>query len=155
MNYTTTHFNRINLSGNIITIPVNRWLPVSAGPKVLAWGSVDSSTGTGSAINVPILSGSGNFSVRWYKDKSGSPTNWYELTLTGDDFDLDSMVLNITPVGNGSWDMAVSIGEIVSGNQILATIKFTDVSRSVAGWSSTDLRRRSKFHFVLYDMRGY
>lgn len=155
MNYTTTHINRINLNGNIITIASNKWLPVSAGPKVLAWGSVDSSTGSGSAIIVPINAGSGNFTVRWYKEKNGSTTNWYELSLTGDSFDPDSMILNITPVGNGSWDVAVSTGEVINGSTSSATIKFTDISRSVAGWAVADLRRRSSFHFVLYDMRGF
>ncbi len=156
MSYTNTHYNLIIIpGGNPIQIAASKWLPVSAGPKVLAWGSMDSSTGTGDVITAPIKSGSGNFSIRWYKEKNGSPTNWYEFALTNDNFDIDSMLLVVTPVGNGSWDVTAAIGEVVNGNQTVASIKFTDISRSVAGWNSTDIRRRSKFYFVLYDMRGY
>jgi hypothetical protein len=157
MAYTNTHFNRL-IFPNVdpILINVNKWLPLSTGPKVLAWGSMDSSTGSSATyIIAPIKAGSGNFEIRWYKNKNGFLNNWYELVLTNDNFELDSMLLIVTPVGNASWDMAVAIGQVVNGSQTVASIKFIDISRSVSGWSSTELRRRSKFHFVLYDLRGY
>ena len=134
----------------------NKWLPVSPGPKVLAWGIMDSSTGnenTAENVIVPIKVGSGNFFVRWF-GKTNSK-KWYELTLHNDVFKKDSMMLMITPIGNGSWDVAVSIGEIISGDDAKATIKFIDISRSVAEWPDIDRRRRSQFYFVLYDLRGY
>ncbi len=134
----------------------NKWLPVSAGPKVLAWGFIDSSGGnentTVSAV-APIIAGSGNFSVTWQGKTSSK--KWYELSLTNDNFEQDSMLLIVTPVGNGSWDVAVSLGEIIAADDVNATIKFTDISRSVSLWPEIDRRRRSKFYFVLYDLRGY
>jgi hypothetical protein len=134
----------------------NKWLPVSPGPKVLAWGFVDSSGGnenTVTSASAPIIVGSGNFSVTW-QGKSSSK-KWYELSLYNDNFDQDSMLLIVTPVGNGSWDVAVALGEIIAGEDVNATIKFTDISRSVSGWPEIDRRRRSKFNFILYDLRGY
>ena len=155
MAYTNTHFNQFIVNGNLLKMNVNKWLPLNTGPKVLAWGSLDSSTGFVLTALAPIKAGSGNFTVRWYKEKDGDLINWYELALTNDNFSRDSMLLLITPVGNNSWDVAVATGEEVNGSQTVATIKFIDISRSVQGWNVIELRRRSKFHFVLYDMRGY
>lgn len=134
----------------------NNWWPVSPGPKVLAWGILDSSTGpenSSEAVVADIRSGSGNFSVRWYGKNNNK--KWYELTLFNDNYDLDSMILMVTPIGNGGWDVSVSIGEIIVSNSVRATIKFIDLSRTASGWEDIDRRRRSKFQFVLYDLRGY
>jgi len=132
------------------------WAPVSPGPRVLAWGFIDSSGGneaTTTSAAAPIICGSGNFSVRWQGKPSAK--KWYELSLHNDNFDQDSMLLMVTPVGNGSWDVSVTLGEVINGSDANASIKFVDVSRSVAGWSEIDRRRRSRFNFILYDLRGY
>jgi hypothetical protein len=121
-------------------IPVNKWQPISTGPQMIAWGVVDSFA--------TELNGSGNFSVVW-----DATNNWYALTTTSHPFYKDSMMLLITPIGNGSWDQAVAIGEVVEGSTRRASIKFTDVSRIAAGWSVTDARRRSWFYFALYNLR--
>lgn len=119
----------------------NRWQPVSTGPRMLAWGIVDS---FGTEIN-----GSLSYSVTW-----DATNHWYRLTLTNPhEYYKDSMLLMITAVGNGSWDQAVSTGELVEANGRLASIKFTDVSRIAGGFNTLDSRRRSGFHFVLYDLR--
>ena len=134
----------------------NDWWPVSPGPKVLAWGILDSSTGpenSSEAVVADIRSGSGNFLVQWYGKTNNK--KWYELTLLNDSYDLDSMILVVTPIGNGGWDVSVSIGEISVSNSVRATIKFIDLSRTASGWADIDRRRRSKFQFVLYDLRGY
>ncbi len=156
-----THMTYVRLGSRPTLIPRifaanNKWLPVTPGPKILAWGAIDSSGGnenTSENVLVPIKNGSGNFSIRYY-GKTNSK-KWYELSLTNDNFALDSMLLIVTPIGNGSWDVTVSIGEIISGDDKNATIKFTDISRSVSNWPDIDRRRRSKFYFVLYDLRGY
>ena len=138
-------------------LPNNLWLPVTPGPKVLAWGVVDSSGGvnenSAEGVVAPVKNGSGNFVIRWY----GTTNNkkWYELNLHNDQIRRDSMMLMVTPVGNGSWDVAVSIGEITTGTDVNATIKFVDISRSVSGFGEIERRRRSNFYFVLYDLRGY
>jgi hypothetical protein len=119
----------------------NRWEPISTGPRMLAYGYVDSFANE--------VNGSNNFSVTW-----NSTDRWYELNLTSPhEYYRDSMVLMVTAVGNGSWDQAVSTGELISGSSRKATIKFTDVSRIASGWSVTDARRRSNFHIVVYDLR--
>ena len=128
-------------SNSITQIGVNRWQPVSTGPRMLAWGVVDS-------FGVE-LNGGGTHSVVW-----NSTDNWYELGLSHPhEYYRDSMLLMITAIGNGSWDQAVATGELIDGASRKATIKFTDVSRVAAGWTATSSRRRSYFHFVLYDMR--
>ncbi|CAN5767967.1 hypothetical protein BH11BAC3_BH11BAC3_04680 [soil metagenome] len=128
-------------TSQILFIPSSRWQPVSTGPRMLAWGVLDSFATT--------LTGSGTFSLAW-----DATNNWYRLSLTNPfEYYKDSMLLMITPVGNGSWDQAVSTGELIETNARLASIKFTDVSRIVAGFSSLQSRRRSGFHFVLYDLR--
>ncbi len=128
------------LTINDVKIPINKWLPISTGPRMLAWGSLDS-LGT-------IRSGSGNFTIDW-----NTENNWYELGITSHSYHRDSMLLMITPVGNGSWDQTVTTGEIFIGPISKASIKFVDVSRIVAGFSELDRRRKSYFHFVLYDLR--
>ncbi len=130
----------ILINGNLLRLSLNRWQPVSTGPQMIAWGVVDSFA--------TEKNGSGNYSVVW-----DASSNWYTLTVSGHNYYKDSMLLIITAVGNGSWDQAISTGELIDGNTRRASIKFTDVSRSVAGWSSTDSRRRSWFHFVLYNLR--
>jgi hypothetical protein len=119
----------------------SRWQPVSTGPRMLAWGVVDS---FGTEIN-----GSLSYSVTW-----DATNHWYRLALTNPhQYYKDSMLLMITPVGNGSWDQAVSTGELIAADGRLASIKFTDVSRIVAGFNTLESRRRSGFHFTLYDLR--
>jgi hypothetical protein len=119
----------------------NRWQPVSTGPRMLAWGIVDS---FGTEIN-----GSLSYSVTW-----DATNHWYRLSLTNPhEYYRDSMLLMITAVGNGSWDQAVSTGELIEATGRLASIKFTDVSRIVGGFNTLESRRRSGFHFVLYDLR--
>lgn len=126
---------------NSNTFALNRWQPIATGPQMIAWGLVDSFA---SEIN-----GSNNFAVAYDVNE-----NWYTLTTTGHPFFRDSMMLLVTPVGNGSWDQTVAIGELIEGISIRrATIKFTDVSRVAAGWSTTSARRRSWFYFALYNMR--
>jgi hypothetical protein len=127
-------------STNIIGQSANRWQPISTGPAMITWGVVDSFGA--------VKSGSGNFSVNWDADE-----RWYTITTTSHPYYKDSMLLMITPVGNGSWDQAVATGELIEGSVRRATIKFTDVSRISAGWSVDASRRRSWFHFVLYDLR--
>ena len=155
MTYSRIGYKPSNILPGFYTSNAN-WFPLNAGPKVLAWGFVDSSGGnenTTTAASAPIISGSGNFSVTWQGKPSGK--KWYELSLYNDNFDQDSMLLMITPVGNGSWDVSVSLGEVISGSDANASIKFVDISRSVSNWPEIDRRRRSRFYFVLYDLRGY
>lgn len=119
----------------------NRWEPVSTGPRMMAWGVVDS---FGVEIN-----GSLSYSVTW-----DATNNWYRLSLLNPhEYYKDSMLLMITPVGNGSWDQAVSTGELIEAGGRFASIKFTDVSRIRDGFSTLESRRRSGFHFTLYDLR--
>lgn len=144
--YNTTHhqlygymrFSTIVYSGN--TFALNRWQPIATGPQMIAWGTIDS---FGTEKN-----GSNNFEIAF-----DAVNNWYTLTMTGHPFYRDSMLLMITPVGNGSWDQTVAIGEIIEGSTRRASIKFTDVSRIAAGWSATSARRRSWFYFTLYNIR--
>ena len=119
----------------------SRWQPVSTGPRMIAWGIVDS---FGTEIN-----GSLSYSVTW-----DATNHWYRLSLTNPhEYYKDSMLLMITAVGNGSWDQAVSTGELIEATGRLASIKFTDVSRIVGGFNTLESRRRSNFHFVMYDLR--
>lgn len=135
----------------------NAWTPLSPGPRAIAWGLIDSLGDGGSVPDTEtyqtrVINGSGNFSVVW----SGVEVDrWFTLRLTNMDFRKDSMLLFITPVGNGSWDQVVSIGEIVNASpaRSWATIKFIDVSRVVNGFSTYFSRRRSSFYFVLYSMK--
>jgi hypothetical protein len=145
MGYVFSHTRRLILGG---TETINKWLPIATGPKMIAWGVVDS---FGNELNT-----SGNFSVTWdgYGLGAQSTTNnWYKLTLTGEKFYKDSMILMVTAVGNGSWDQAIAVGELTEGSLQRATIKFTDVTRIASGWSLESARRRSNFYFVLYDLR--
>lgn len=137
---------------NPVLLPQNRWEPIMTGPRMLAWGFVDSCS--------DIITGSGNFSVTWdgytlsCDPTTNDPsTNWYKLRMTGIEFDQDSMLLMVTAVGNGSWDQAVAIGLIIEGPNRFASIKFTDISRIAASFPSVQARRRSKFYFTLFDMR--
>jgi hypothetical protein len=128
-------------TNTIIGQSSNRWQPISTGPRMLAWGVVDS---FGVEIN-----GGGTHTVVW-----NATDNWYELSLSNPhEYYKDSMLLMITAVGNGSWDQAIATGELIESNARKATIKFTDVSRISAGWTLESSRRRSNFHFVLYDLR--
>ncbi|MDO9376013.1 MAG: hypothetical protein Q7T76_16445 [Ferruginibacter sp.] len=122
-------------------LSASRWQPVTTGPRMLAWGVVDS---FGTEIN-----GSLTYSVTW-----DATNNWYRLSLTNPhEYFKDSMMLMVTAVGNGSWDQAVSTGELIEANGRLASIKFTDVSRIVSGFNTLESRRRSGFHFTLFDLR--
>lgn len=124
-----------------VALPVQRWQPISSGPRMLSWGAVDSFATT--------ITGGGSHSVTW-----DATNNWYKIGLSNPhEYYKDSMLLIITAVGNGSWDQAVSTGEIIEGANRFASVKFTDVSRKIAGWSDLNARRRSGFHFVLYDLR--
>ncbi|HSK12415.1 MAG TPA: hypothetical protein VK907_04320 [Phnomibacter sp.] len=127
-------------SSVIIGQSTSRWQPITTGPAMLAWGVVDS-------FGV-VKTGSGNFSVVWNATES-----WFTLTITSHPYYKDSMLLMINPVGNGSWDQVVSTGEMIEGSIRRATIKFTDVSRTALNWSAPSNRRRSWFHFVVYDLR--
>ncbi len=121
----------------------NRWQPISTGPRTLAWGVVDSFT--------TIMSGSENFSVAW------DVTNrWYRLDLTNPhEYYKDSMLLMITPVGNGTHDQMPSTGEIIETSGRVASIKFIDATRVTdpVNFNTLTSRRRSGFHFILYDLR--
>ncbi|HMP92149.1 MAG TPA: hypothetical protein PKD90_04705 [Phnomibacter sp.] len=120
---------------------VARWQPISTGPQMIAWGVVDSFS--------TILSSSNNFSISWNPDN-----RWYELSIASHPYYSDSMLLIVTPVGNGSWDQAVSTGELIGSlTNRRATIKFTDVTYIVSGRTGINARRRSNFHFVLYNLR--
>lgn len=134
------YMRQSTLTFNNIKFPVNKWLPISTGPRMLAWGSYDS-TGV-------IKSGSGNFSIDW-----NSSYNWFELGITSHAYSRDSMLLIVTPVGISSWDQMVATFEVVVNAKMYATIKFIDASRLIANYSSTNSRRKSHFHFVLYDLR--
>jgi hypothetical protein len=119
----------------------SRWQPLSTGPRMLAWGVVDS---FGTEIN-----GSLSYAITW-----DATNHWYRLALTNPhQYYKDSMLLMITPVGNGSWDQAVSTGELIEAGGRFASIKFTDVSRIAGGFNTLESRRRSGFHFTLYDLR--
>jgi hypothetical protein len=149
MGYVYSHTRRLGIpGGGFINQVVAKWLPITTGPKMIAWGVVDS---FGNELNT-----SGNFSVTWdgYGNGVQSTTNnWYKLTLTGGKFYKDSMMLIVTAVGNGSWDQAIAVGELLEGSVQRATIKFTDVSRIASGWTLEASRRRSNFYFVMYDLR--
>ncbi|MES2777681.1 MAG: hypothetical protein V4722_26115 [Bacteroidota bacterium] len=128
-------------TGVLPSMSNNRWQPLSTGPRMLAWGVVDS---FGTEIN-----GSLSYTVTW-----DATNHWYRLGLTNPhEYYKDSMLLMVTAVGNGSWDQAVSTGELIEASARLASIKFTDVSRIVGGFNTLESRRRSGFHFVLYDLR--
>ncbi len=132
--------SHVGVAGQLV-VPVDRWLPISTGPRMLAWGIVDSFANT--------RNGSNNFSVIW-----NATDNYYELNLTGTAvFNIDSMILQITPIGTGSWDQMPSVYFTGTGSQMRATIKFTDASRVAGGWTSLTQRRRSWFSFTLYDLR--
>ncbi|MBC7889943.1 MAG: hypothetical protein H7Z13_18865 [Ferruginibacter sp.] len=119
----------------------NKWQPVSTGPRMIAWGVVDSFA--------VIKNGSPGFSVTY-----DLATHWYRLTLSNPlEYLEDSMLLMVTPVGSGAWDQAVSTKELIESTDHIATIKFSDVSRILAGSNALDTRRRSGFHFTLYDLR--
>ena len=146
--YVYTQYRKVPLP----ILQQNRWEPVMTGPRMLAWGLVDSCSN--------IINGSGNFSVEWdgyvvngCATPSLTTNNWYRLGISGSNFIKDSMLLMVTAVGNGSWDQAIAIGEIIQGSNAFATIKFTDVSRMIANYPDSDQRRRSYFYFTLFDMR--
>ncbi|MEJ8820354.1 hypothetical protein [Lacibacter sp. H407] len=148
MIYTQRGYNYQIITGNYSR--TNAWTPISPGPRMIAWGVVDSSGGSSDNVTqtVGIKSGSGNFSVSWNADE-----RWYQLAMPNIEFVKDSMLLLITPVGNGTWDQAVSIGEFITSSSRSATIKFADISRIATGYSMEDSRRRSSFYFVLYSLR--
>ena len=148
MIYTQRGYNYQLITGNYSR--TNAWTPISPGPRMIAWGVVDSSGGSSDNVTqtVGIKSGSGNFSVSWNADE-----RWYQLTVPNIEFIRDSMLLLVTPVGNGTWDQAVSIGEFITSSSRSATIKFADISRIATGYSMEDSRRRSSFYFVLYSLR--
>jgi len=128
-------------SNQVIGQSSNRWQPVSTGPRMLAWGVVDS-FGT-------QLSGSLTYTVTW-----DATNNWYRLGLISPhEYYKDSMLLMITAVGSQSWDQVVSTQEIIESQDRFASIKFTDVSRIADGFSVLNSRRRSGFHFTLFDLR--
>lgn len=150
MGYVYSHTRRIpDFGGGFINQTVAKWLPLNTGPKMIAWGIVDSFANE--------INSSGNVSISWdgYGNGAQSTTNnWYTLTLIGGKFYKDSMILMVTALGNGSWDQAIAIGELVESSTIQrATIKFTDVSRISNDWNLEASRRRSNFYFVLYDLR--
>jgi len=129
-------------SNQVIGQSSNGWQPVSTGPRMLAWGSVDS-FGT-------QRSGSLTYTVTW-----DATNKWYRLGLTNPhEYYKDSMLLMITAVSNGSWDKVISTGELIESQDRLASIKFTDVSRLASGlFSALHQRGRSGFHFTLFDLR--
>ena len=151
MIYTQRGYNYQLITGNYSR--TNAWTPISPGPRMIAWGIVDT---TGGSLNdeishtVNVNSGSSNFSVRW---DGTSDRRWFELTVMNIDFDLDSLILIVTPIGNGSWDQTVAIGELPDGGTVKASIKFIDISRMVDKWPLNASRRRSKFSFVLYSLK--
>lgn len=138
------------LSGNYVAS--YGWQPVSTGPRMIAWGSVDSN-GTTSFTDVQtgairIKSGSGNFTVSW-----DGNNRWFELSLNNMDYSRDSMLLIVTPVGNGSHDRLVSTSELLETSYNKATIKFVDISRLIENHGALYSRTRSEFHFVLYSLK--
>lgn len=162
--YNTTLQRPFAYFGNTTAQPP-KWRSLT-GPEVLAWGFVDSCNSNcpfeSIDVNpVRIISGSGNFNVIW----RGSELKWYEIIPSQSSiynhqfqygnkrgFSLDSMILLVTPVGNGNWDAVPSVGSReVSPTDVRATLKFVDVSRLASGnFSVTDTKRRSRFYFVLY-----
>lgn len=133
-----------------------RWLPVSPGPKVLAWGIVDSAIANENSSPPTVCNvrnGSGNFVITYHSKVDAK--NYYELKLLNDNFRADSMMLMITPIGGLPADVAPHVFELQSGSDWIAIIHFQDISRHVAGWNNLDRRRQSRFSFVLYDLRGY
>lgn len=128
-------------TGEVLGGDVNKWQPITTGPRMIAWGIVDSF-----AVE---LNGSGNYNVAWDDEN-----RWFTLTTDFVPFYKDSMMLIITAVGNSSWDQAISVGELAnSPTDRKATIKFTDMSKVAAGFSVLDRRGRSWFYFTLYDLR--
>lgn len=115
-------------------------MPISTGPSMLAWGSLDSSA--------VVRAGSENFSVTW-----DEANRWFELNVPSASNSKDSMLLIITSVGNQSWDQLIATREVAKSGHRVASIKFVDVSRIVAEDNALGQRRRSEFHFVLYDLR--
>lgn len=162
--YNTTLQRPYGFYGNTASLP-QRWRSMG-GPEVLAWGYVDSCNtdceGESTDVNpVRIISGSGNFNVRWvggisrwYEIIPSQSSTWNPLFTFGNNrgFSIDSMMLIVTPVGSGSWDVAPSIGSTtISPTDVRATVKFTDISRMISdNFDATSVRRRSRFYFVLY-----
>lgn len=152
MAYVRSYTNTLIVNGNTITSSNFQWVPVSTGPRILAWGVIDTIPGA------VIRNGSNNFSIEWKGYKFSSETftasteNHYEISLTGNaTFNLDSMMVHVTPIGSGTWDQAVSVWNTTDGK---ITVKFTDVSRLAGGdFSTTSQRRRSRFAFTVYDLR--
>lgn len=124
----------------VIGQSTNKWQPVTTGPRMIAWGYVDSFA--------TERTGSANFAVVW-----DAENNWYTITTTSHPFYKDSMMLMIQPVGNGSHDRVSSIGELIEGSARRATVKFVDVSMVAGGATIIAQRRRSDFYFTLYDLR--
>lgn len=124
----------------VIGQSTNKWQPVTTGPRMIAWGFVDSFANE--------RTGSANYSVLW-----DAENGWYTVTTTSHPFYKDSMMLMIQPVGNGSHDRVSSIGELIEGSARRATIKFVDVSMIAGGSTTLAQRRRSDFYFTLYDLR--
>jgi len=153
MGYVRSYNSTLLVGGNIIVRPTNQWVPVSTGPRMLAWGIVD--TIQGGAL---VRNGSENFSIVWngYKFSSenepSGTLNQYEISLTGNTvFNIDSMMVHVTPIGSNSWDQTPSVW-FTNDGKIL--IKFADVSREAQGtFNETTKRRRSRFSFAVYDLR--
>lgn len=142
-------YSRYRATSNPLLFPQNRWEPISTGPRMLAWGYIDSTSGA-------TINGSGNFTVSWDAAAGNNLSNFYRLRLSGDvAFKRDSMLLMVTAVGSGSWDQAISVSESLAAGQSVpdAAIKFTDISRKIAGLPIENQRRKSHFYFTLYDMR--
>ena len=124
------------------------WLPVSTGPRMIAWGKVDSLNFSNPTGPTSVQGSSENFTVTW------DPLNrWYELKLNNMDYFIDSMILLITPVANGSWSQIVSTGYRTVASGIVAIIKFEDATFLDGGYNTLQARRRSHFQFVLYSMQ--
>lgn len=154
--YLYTQYKRSNVLGEV----TSRWEPIVTGPRILAWGFVDSmNTGCShspdvSCPNVRIINGSDNFTIGW-----DGNNRWFQFRLDNGytSFSPDSFLLSVTPVGIGLWDLTASVFEIpfqgAGNNETWASIKFFDISRSIAGFLNEQRRVRSKFYFVLYDLR--
>lgn len=154
--YLYTQYKRSVIVGN----HTNLWEPIVTGPRILAWGLVDSiNTGCSSSpdfscTDIRVLNGSDNFSVAW-----DGPNRWFYLKLDNGytQFNTDSFLLSVTPVGAGLVDLSTAVYEFPNqgpgSNETWATIKFVDISRSIAGYFNEQRRARTRFYFVLYDLR--
>lgn len=135
--------------GEFLNTSVNEWQPVSTGPRMIAWGYVDS---LGNIIN-----GSGNFQTGW--SRTGFSMSAYDIDVDYNPFYKDSMLLMVQRISDGRLDVLQTVNEaVLSASDRRAVITFTDNSQIYLTDPPLNLPSffafvRSSFYFTLYDLR--